>query len=52
MEAARNAGYITFEEYVEALPAHSIAPKALFRMILNKRKKELVQKGMGLEGNG
>jgi hypothetical protein len=52
VEAARNAGYITFEEYVEALPAHSIAPKALFRMILNKRKKELVQKGMGLDGNG
>lgn len=39
IEVARNAGYISFEEYVEALPYNSIAPKSRYEEIIKKRNR-------------
>lgn len=38
LEQARNAGYISFEEYVRALPENAIAPKNALTAILDARR--------------
>lgn len=50
LENALAAGTITFEEYVEALPEDSTAPKAAFRAILDRRAEDPMRGGESIGG--
>lgn len=49
LEAALAASHISFDEYVDALPENSTAPKARFKEIIGRRAKAEASPAVGME---